>query len=397
MKVAVVTQYFPTSQQTWAGHSAYQTLRQLAPLCDLHVFYPEATYPPGLVPSSARRPQLDRSWSPEGVAVTYIPYPTLPILGRPLNGFTMAVRLLPHVRRFQPDILLNYVVYPDGLAAVRIGRALKVPVVLTAIGSDLNRIPDPLCAALTRHALRHADRVTTVSRDLAKTAIALGANAAHTVPILNGCDTAVFHPGGANSGSDAEARTGARKSLGVGPTSDVILYVGRLDIRKGLIELIEAIAQLRPQRPNLRCYIVGDGPDRPVLFEAIARRNVAATVTLIPPCPTQQVALWMSAADLVTLPSYREGCPNVVIEALAAGRPVVATDVGGIPELMDSTCGRLVPPQDVPALADALDQTLSQTWSAAAISSRHSRSWANVAADLHEVLNDALTPTTFSS
>jgi glycosyltransferase involved in cell wall biosynthesis len=105
----------------------------------------------------------------------------------------------------------------------------------------------------------------------------------------------------------------------------------------------------------------------------------------------------MSAADLVTLPSYREGCPNVVIEALAAGRPVVATDVGGIPELMDSTCGRLVPPQDVPALADALDQTLSQTWSAAAISSRHSRSWANVAADLHEVLNDALTPTTFSS
>jgi glycosyltransferase involved in cell wall biosynthesis len=343
-----------------------------------------------LVPAAARRAPLDRSWNPEGVAATYIPYPTLPILGRPINGFTMAARLLPHVRRFQPDIVLNYVVYPDGLAAVRIARALKVPVVLTAIGSDLNRIPDPLCAALTRYALRHADRITTVSRDLANTAITLGANPAHTIPILNGCDTTVFHPGGPNFASDQEARTAARQSLNLDPTDQIILYVGRLDIRKGLIELIEAIAQLRPQRPSLHCYIVGDGPDRPILLEAIARHNVAAAITLVPPCPTEQVALWMSAADLVTLPSYREGCPNVVIEALAAGRPVVATNVGGIPELMDSTCGRLVPPQNVPALAEALDQTLSQAWSAAAVSSRHSRSWANVAADLHQVLIDTL-------
>jgi glycosyltransferase involved in cell wall biosynthesis len=343
-----------------------------------------------LAPAAVRRPPLNRNWNPEGVFVTYIPYPTLPILGRPLNGFTMAARLLPHVRRFQPDILLNYVIYPDGLAAVRIAHALKFPVVLTAIGSDLNRIPDPLCATLTRYALRHADRVTTVSHHLAKTAIILGANPAHTIPLLNGCDTTVFHPGD----PDQEARTAARQSLSLDPASEVILYVGRLDIRKGLIELIAAIAQLRPQRPNLHCYIVGDGPDRPTLLEAIARHYIAAAITLIPPCPTERVALWMSAADLVTLPSYREGCPNVVIEALAAGRPVVATDVGGIPELMDSACGRLVPPQNVSALAEALDQTLTQAlageFPAAAISSRYSRSWANVADDLHQVLIDTI-------
>ena len=102
----------------------------------------------------------------------------------------------------------------------------------------------------------------------------------------------------------------------------------------------------------------------------------------------------MSASDLVTLPSYREGCPNVVIEALAAGRPVVATNVGGIPELMDSTCGRLVPPQNVPALTQALDETLSETLAgklpAATISSRHSRSWADVAHDLHQILIDTI-------
>jgi glycosyltransferase involved in cell wall biosynthesis len=98
----------------------------------------------------------------------------------------------------------------------------------------------------------------------------------------------------------------------------------------------------------------------------------------------------MAAADLVTLPSYNEGCPNVVIEALAAGRPVVATNVGGIPEIMDDTCGRMVPPRNVPALARALDEVLSQTWDAATISSKHGRSWPDVATELQIVLEEAI-------
>ena len=381
MKVAVVTQYFPTSQQVWAGHSAYQTLRHLARLCDLHVFYPEATYPGALTPTAARRFPLDRTWNPEGVSVTYIPYPTLPIVGRPFNGFTMSARLLPHVRSFAPDILLNYVVYPDGLAATRIARTLKIPAILTAIGSDLNRIPGALVKYLTRRTLREAAAVTTVSRDLAKTAISLGSNPAHTIAILNGCDTAVFHP---------RDPLESRQALSIDPATEAIVYVGRLDLRKGLLELIESITQLYPRRPNLHAYIVGDGPDRPALLEAIARHNIASAITLIPPCPTDQVALWMAAANLVTLPSYREGCPNVVIEALASGRPVVATNVGGIPELMDETCGRLIPPKNVPALIQAFDQTLTQPWHAQAIAAKHSRSWSDVANDLYQVLNKTL-------
>ena len=379
MKVAVVTQYFPTSHQPWAGHSAYQTLRHLATRSDLHVFFPEATYPRHLTPVSGRRP-LDRTWGPPDVQVTYIPYPALPVISRPLNGWMIASRLLPHVRRFHPDIILNYVVYPDGYAAVRIGRALKVPVVLKAIGSDLNRIADPLCGAFTRSALRHADLVATVSHDLRNTACSLGADPTRSEAILNGCDTTVFYP---------QDRAAARQFLGLDPTAETIVYVGRLDVRKGLIELIAATAQLCLKRPTLRCYFVGEGPDRPALLEAIASHN-AAWITLIPPCPTAQVARWMAAADLVTLPSYREGCPNVVIEALAAGRPLVATNVGGIPELMDDACGRLIPPKDVPALALALEEVLDHTWSAAAISSKHNRSWSDVSDDLYLLLDRTL-------
>jgi glycosyltransferase involved in cell wall biosynthesis len=93
----------------------------------------------------------------------------------------------------------------------------------------------------------------------------------------------------------------------------------------------------------------------------------------------------MAAADLVTLPSYMEGCPNVVLEALACGRPVVASDVGGIPEILSDECGRLVPPRDSGALAHALASVLDRTWDAKAISAHGGRSWEVVAAELLEI------------
>jgi glycosyltransferase involved in cell wall biosynthesis len=100
----------------------------------------------------------------------------------------------------------------------------------------------------------------------------------------------------------------------------------------------------------------------------------------------------MAAADLVTLPSYKEGCPNVVIEALASGRPVVATNVGGIPELMDDTSGRLIPSHDAQALASAFDEVLAASWDPAQIARRHARSWLDVAAELESVLRRATAP-----
>jgi teichuronic acid biosynthesis glycosyltransferase TuaC len=286
-------------------------------------------------------------------------------------------RLLPHVRLFGPEIILNYVVYPDGYAALRVGNALGVPVVVTAIGSDLNRIPDPLCGALTRKTLRESDAVITVSGDLRKTAISLGADGGKSYAILNGCDTSIFF----NRDKGA-----TRAALGIDPGEEVVAYVGRMDVRKGLRELIEAAASLHERRPRLRCYLVGDGSDEGTLRELIAQKGASDYVRLMPPCRTDGVAQWMAAADLVTLPSYKEGCPNVVLEALAAGRPVVATNVGGIPELMDDSSGRLVPAMDSSALAGALDQVLAMEWSGDEIAKRHQRGWAEVARDVQQVL-----------
>ena len=380
MKIAVVTQYFPTSAQPWAGHSAYQTLRVLAQRHDVHVFYPESRYPGLLRPKSRAYDALDPAWQPEGVRATYIPYPALPVVSRPLNGWLMFRRLLPHVRAWRPDIILNYVVYPDGYAAARIGERLRVPVVLTAIGSDLNRIPDRLTRRFTVAALRRAAFTTTVSLDLLGTARRLGADQARSSAILNGCDTGVFHP---------QDRAAAREALGVNANEEVVLYVGRLDVRKGLIELVEAAAQLRASRPAMRVDLLGDGPDRPAIEAAIARSGLDAIVRIRPAVRTHGVAQWMAASNLVTLPSYKEGCPNVVIEALASGRPVVATDVGGIPELMGEASGELVPSHDATALAGALGRVLDRAWDADRLASHHNRSWADVCDDLEAVLKEA--------
>jgi glycosyltransferase involved in cell wall biosynthesis len=382
MKVAVVTRYFPSSAEPSQGRSAYQTLRVLARSADVHVFYPNAAYPAFLKPRSRTYDGLDPAFRPPDVNASYYNFPALPLISRPLNGWMAARALLPQVRAFLPDIILSFFLYPDGFAALKIGQALGVPVVTMSIGSDINRIGDAVSRRHTRTVLREADAVVTVSSDLREKAIALGASPTSTATILNGCDLEVFHP---------MDRLDAREKLKIDPSSEAIVYIGRMDLQKGLRELVAAAAALRPSRPRLEVYLVGSGPDRPMVEDAIRASDAAGYIHVCPACAFDVVATWMGAADLITLPSYMEGCPNVVLEALACGRPVVATRVGGIPEIMGDACGRLVPPRDPAALAQALAEVLNGRWDPAAISAHWSRSWSAPAAEFL-ALFDALCP-----
>jgi glycosyltransferase involved in cell wall biosynthesis len=373
MKIAVVTQYFPSYAEPWQGRSAYQTLRVLACETDLRVFYPNASYPSLLKPRSRSYGKLDASYSPPDVKASYFDYPALPLLSRPFNGWVAARTLLPHVRRFAPDLIFSCFLYPEGYAALRIGKALAVPVVAMSIGSDINRIGDPITYLHTRTVLREADFLVTVSGDLRLKAIAMGAPEEKTRAVINGCDLTVFH---------VRDRLEARRKLGIDPDSQVVLYIGRMDVKKGLRELVEAATVLRPKHANLHVYLIGEGPDRPLIQSDIQANNAAGYIHALPGCAFDEVAVWMTAADLVTLPSYMEGCPNVVLEAQACGRPVVASNAGGIPEILSEACGRLVPPRDSGVLAQALASVLDRNWDAKAISAHGSRSWEAVAAEL---------------
>jgi glycosyltransferase involved in cell wall biosynthesis len=380
-KIAVVTAHFPSSGEPTKGRPAYQTLRVLSSQCEVQVFYPHAAYPSLLKPRSRTYSGLDSSFNLPDVKAGYYDYPVLPMVSRPFNGWNVARVLLPHVRNFAPDIIFSYFLYPDGYAAVKMGKALSVPVVVMGVGSDVHSIGDRFSAMHTRTVLREADFVLGISEDLRQRCVAKGAPPEKTRALVSGCDLSVFH---------VRDRIEARKKLHIDPASEAIVYIGRMDPKKGLLELVEAAAALHSARPNLHVYMVGDGPDRPLIENAIKAKDAAGYIHALRGCTFDEVAGWMAAADLVTLPSYMEGCPNVILEALACGRPVVATHVGGIPEIMSDKCGGLIPPRDSGALAAALTSVLDRTWDAKAISAQWGRSWEAVASELTEILESVL-------
>jgi glycosyltransferase involved in cell wall biosynthesis len=383
MRIAVVTRYFPSSLEPWQGRSAFQTLRLVAREADVRVFYPHASYPPLLKPSTGTHGKLDPSFRPPDIKASYYDYLALPVISRPLNGWMVYRALLPSIRRFAPDLIFGVYLNPDGYAALKIGRALSVPVVTMSIGSDINNISDRISARYTKIVLRESDYVVTVSDDLRRKAVIMGASPEASRAITNGCDLSVFH---------VKDRLEARRKLKIDSDSKTVVYIGRMDVKKGLVELVDAAAAIQPTRPKLQVYMVGEGPDRPIIENAIHVHGADSYIHLMPPCKFDDVAIWMASADLVTLPSYMEGCPNVVLEALACGRPVVATNVGGIPEILSPECGRLIPARDAGQLAEALTSVLDSTWDAAEISARGSRSWNAVSSELLEVF-ESLVPT----
>jgi len=374
LKIAVVTAHFPNPARPTDGRFAYQILRLLSRITDLRVFTPLIKYPRMFKRLSRGHGDVDASFTPPAdVNVKYIDYLGVPFLSRPFNGFLAARAVLPDVKKFGPDLITSYCLYPDGFAALQVAKALSLPLVAKGVGSDVHSIPDWIAARHTRTLLREANLIAMVSEDLRVRAIKMGGAPEKILTVCNGCDTDVFRP---------MDKLAARAALHIEQDAEVVVYVGRMDVKKGLRELIEAAAALHPKRPRLRVYMVGEGPDKPIIDEAIQAHGAAAYVQTVPACAFDVVPVWNAASDLLTLPSYMEGNPNVILEAIASGRPVVATSVGGIPEIMGEEGGALVPPRDAAALAAALGSVLDKSWDAEAIASSRSRSWETVASEL---------------
>ena len=380
-RLAVVSSYFPIRAEPYRGQSAYQTLRRMTSWMDIRVLCPLAVYPSFLRPRIFSYVRADLNYSPPDLPVQYIEYPALPLMSRPLNGLVCAHHVLPYLERFKPDLILSYYVYPEGYAALSAGKRLGVPVILGAIGSDINRIPDRITAWLTRKALREASFVLTVSEHLRDQVVKLGAAPVRTRAVRNGCDTSVFR-----LADRAEART----ALGLDTESEVVVFVGRIAAIKGLRELVAAVMRLRVSHPRLQLFCIGEGALQAELEAGAIDADLADRIHFLGQRDSLEVASWLAASNVFCLPSYAEGCPNSVIEALACGRPVVATNVGGIPELVDSESGILVAPRDSDALAEALDAALSRRWDESLIPQRSQRGWDQVAEETYQICMDCL-------
>ena len=350
MKILVLTNLFPTPWDPLRGAFNRQQFERLGQRHEVDV----------LVAVDFRE-RMKRQRSPVHVPHVNTGYFTFiypPGIGRFLHALCWWLCLLyqqgRRLRAAHYDCILVSWAYPDGMAASWLARRLGIPYVLKVHGSDLNvQAEDALRRPQIRSALRRAEAVVSVSRALADKAIALGAQASRVHVLYNGINHTLFAPG---------LRSEARLRLSLPATTPLLLYVGNLKTSKGCLDLLEAFPTLLAVHPKARLIYVGSGPDRDALRARIVALGCEGQVELAGATAHDALADWFRAADLLCLPSHNEGVPNVVLEAMACGTPVVATRVGGIPEVVPDHAGILVPPHDRSALSKALIEATTRHW-----------------------------------
>jgi glycosyltransferase involved in cell wall biosynthesis len=378
VRILIVTSQFPLAGEPTRGRPLYQTARELARVAEVRVVSPVAVYPSWARPRSYLFHPAEGATL--GVDTEYVTYPALPIVTRPFNGWLCGRAIDAAVQNFKPDVVLSYWLYPDAYGAMCATRRRKLAFVAGARGSDI-RVRDAISKRLTQRVVRAADRLLVVSEDLGRLAASeYGADPARVRVIANGCDASIFH---------LQERAAARAALGIAADARLVLYVGRLVAEKGLRELFDAAGEVFRSTPRLQLALIGGGP----LHDELAARAADGSgppVRLEGAQSPETVARWMAAADLVTLPSYSEGHPNVLVEALACGRPAVATPVGGIPEVIDADSGILVAVRDASALARGISEALERSWDERALSQRFSRDWQTVATDTLRACEEAV-------
>jgi glycosyltransferase involved in cell wall biosynthesis len=256
------------------------------------------------------------------------------------NSSLPAIRdLLAKGERF--DAIDAHYVYPDGVAATWLGRRFNLPVVITARGSDVSLLPN---YALPRHlicrAIATSSALIAVSAAIKAALVQLGAPDEKVTVLRNGVDTRLFRP------MDRDA---ARESLAL--TQRTLVSVGSLIERKGHDRIIQAMAQL----DGFELLIAGEGPEHHQLARLIEELDLADRVRLLGPWPHRDLPRLYNAADALVLASSREGWPNVLMEAMACGTPVVASNIWGNPEIVSCQQAGVLIRQNTPdGIAEAV-------------------------------------------
>ncbi|MHC9084470.1 glycosyltransferase [Luteimonas sp. RIT-PG2_3] len=383
MRIALVTPILPVPHDQARGRYIHETARALSTMATVKVFFPQVRYPrlPGLAPRSFLQGEVGADYSLDGIDMEAYTYPGFPGLSRGTNGIVGSWTLTPRLRAFAPDLVLAYWIYPDGYAAVRAAARVGVPCIVGARGSDIH-VRSGINKVMTRRTLAAADTVLTVSHAMRAATIAdYGVPAGKVHAIVNGIDTGIFHP---------RDQAQMRQKLGVPAQAKVIVYVGRLVETKGMRELLVAFQRLAAEDASLHLALVGDGVMRQELATLVQDSGLSGRVLMPGGMEPSEVAEWICASDVLTLPSWSEGYPNVVVEGIACGCPVVATDVGGTREIINADNGIMVAPKDVDALTQALSDAMSRAWDHQAMASAMRRGWHEVAVDTLAVCRSVL-------
>jgi glycosyltransferase involved in cell wall biosynthesis len=386
LRVLVYTSLFPNSVQPILGNFVMERIRALRQLADVTVVAPVPYFP---------RLRLYRRWSEfariprrERIREFDLDHPrylVIPKIGMVMQGLSMFLGSARQVMKKNGagefDVIDAHYVYPDGFAAVLLGRLLDKPVVVSARGSDINVFPKfRTIRPLIRYVLKHADAVIAVSQGLKDRMLELGCPDGKVSVIANGVDCTKFQP---------RPQLQVRNELGLPHDRKIILSVGKLTSNKGFHILMEAVARLGARRPDVMLVIIGEGPDRAGLERRIRDLGLRETIRMAGARPHEALCSWYSAADVFCLASATEGWPNVVMEAMACGVPVVCTPVAA-PIIGSARIG-IVTSREPQALEQALDQALSRKWNRDEIAGHvRSSGWDRVGESVLDVLTGAV-------
>jgi N-acetyl-alpha-D-glucosaminyl L-malate synthase BshA len=275
--------------------------------------------------------------------------PTINIKG--LRGFfffiTATIKLISITRKYDVDLIHAHYILPPGLIAILSNHFTRKKTAVTVHGSDINILAsNPILRILIKYVLKKTDYIAVVNELIKEKVSKLNIdgveNKIKVTP--NAVDVQKYNP---------QTVTTFIQDMNLNPHKPLILCVGNLVHQKGLKYLLKAKKLLKN---NAQLVMVGDGPLMMDLREIVEKHDIDDVIFT---GARRDVFNIMPAADIFVLPSISEGLPITLLEAFASGLPAVATNVGGIPGLITSEVGLLVEPGDSAALAEALDQILS--------------------------------------
>ena len=377
-RLLVFSSLFPSATQPNAGLFIRERMFRVGKHLPIVVVAPQPWFPgqglirrfrPHFRPMALTREVMD------GIVVHRPRFFCIPGILKWTDGLFMALSSFFAVRRIAREHRANVIDahfgYPDGYAAVLLGRWLQLPVMLTLRGKEARQARSSVAAALKR-AITGADQLITVSAALQALAVEQGANPARVQVIGNGIDLTRFVP---------VPRLDARRQLGLPADAEVLVSVGTLVERKGFHRVIECLPRLLAAHTTLNLVVVGGaGPEGDMgaeLKSMVRTLGLDDRVHFLGPLPNDRLKVALSAADVFVLATSYEGWANVFLEAMACGLPVVTTDVGGNAQVVNNrSLGRLVPFGDTRRLQEAIDEALHTPWDRQSIRAyAESNSW----------------------
>ncbi len=271
---------------------------------------------------------------------------------------TMIISLLFLIirKRIKFDIIHAHFVYRPGYIAAVLGKIFGKPIIIAAHGSDIHQnlySEDALFRKRTIDAMRWSSKIIAVSESLKKMIDKEGfGNKTRVIPC--GFSEREFYHRDKNE---------CRIKLSLEGNREILLFIGNLVTVKGVDILIEAFKIVRGKNDNVELIIIGEGPDKPALERQARDCRVDKMVHFVGSKDHNEIPLYINSADIIVLPSRDEGRGLVIFEALACGRPVVASRVGGIPEtIVNDKLGILVEKENPAALADGVLKALTSSW-----------------------------------